>query len=173
MRACCCSRRRGCRARRSRRAQAQGIDPARVAFVGHQPRRLYLETHHCIDLALDSFPYNSHTTSLDAFWMGVPVVTRTGRSAASRGGWSIAANLGMPELVAHSDDDFVRIATGLARDLPRLAALRAGLRARMKASPLMDAPRFAANIERAYRQMWRAWCQDQEVKRTARLSSQA
>ena len=140
------------------RALAQGIDPARVAFVGHQARRLYLETYHRIDLALDSFPYNGHTTSLDAFWMGVPVVTRTGRSAASRGGWSIAANLGMPELVAHSDEDFVRIAVGLARDLPWLSALRAGLRTRMKASPLMDAPRFAANIESAYREMWRAHC---------------
>jgi len=143
------------------RAQAQGIDPARVAFVGHQTRRLYLETYHRIDLALDSFPYNGHTTSLDAFWMGVPVVTRTGRSAASRGGWSIAANLGMPELVAHTDEDFVRVATGLAHDLPRLGALRAGLRARMKASPLMDAPRFAANIESAYREMWRAHCEGQ------------
>ncbi|TDG21619.1 tetratricopeptide repeat protein [Paraburkholderia silviterrae] len=144
----------------SARAQAQGIDPERVAFVGHQTRHLYLETYHRIDLALDSFPYNGHTTSLDAFWMGVPVVTRTGRSAASRGGWSIAANLGVPELVAHTDEAFVRIAVELARDLPRLAALRAGLRARMEASPLMDAPSFAANIESAYRQMWHAHCDE-------------
>ncbi|MCG5075535.1 tetratricopeptide repeat protein [Paraburkholderia tagetis] len=142
------------------RARAQGIDPERVMFVGQQARSLYLETYHRIDVALDSFPYNGHTTSLDASWMGVPVVTRTGRSAASRGGWSIAANLGMPELVAHTDEDFVRIAVELAHDLPRLAALRAGLRARMEASPLMDAPRFAANIESAYRRMWRAYCDD-------------
>jgi predicted O-linked N-acetylglucosamine transferase (SPINDLY family) len=142
------------------RARAHGIAPERVAFVGKQTRRLYLETYHRIDLALDSFPYNGHTTSLDAAWMGVPVVTRTGRSAASRGGWSIAANLGMPELVAHSDEDFVRIAVELARDLPRLAALRAGLRARMEASPLMDAPRFAANVESAYRRMWLTYCDE-------------
>ncbi len=142
------------------RARAQGIDPERVAFVGHQTRHQYLETYHRIDLALDSFPYNGHTTSLDAFWMGVPVVTRTGRSAASRGGWSIAANLGVPELVAHTDDEFVRIAVELARDRPRLAGLRAGLRARMEASPLMDAPRFAANIESAYRHMWLRHCDD-------------
>ncbi|MFC4703751.1 tetratricopeptide repeat protein [Paraburkholderia caffeinitolerans] len=161
------------RERLKARAQAQGIDPERVAFVGHQARRLYLETYHRIDVALDSFPYNGHTTSLDALWMGVPVVTRAGRSTASRGGLSIAANLGMPELVAHTDEDFVRIAVELAHDLPRLAALRAALRARMEASPLMDAPRFAANIERAYRTMWQTWCDDQETKRTARLSSQA
>jgi predicted O-linked N-acetylglucosamine transferase (SPINDLY family) len=103
--------------------------------------------------------------------MGVPVVTRTGRSAASRGGLSIAANLGLPELVAHTDADFVRIAVDLARDLSRLAALRAGLRARLEASPLMDAPRFAANIENAYRQMWQAWCDAQEARRAARVSS--
>ncbi|MFX1764526.1 tetratricopeptide repeat protein [Paraburkholderia sp. A1RI-2L] len=153
------------------RAQERGIDAERMAFVGHQARRLYLETYHRIDMALDSFPYNGHTTSLDASWMGVPVVTRTGRSAASRGGLSIAANLGLPELVAHTDADFVRIAVDLARDLPRLATLRAGLRARMEASPLMDAPRFAANIENAYRQMWQAWCDAQEARRAARVSS--
>ena len=150
------------RERLKARAQAQGIDPACISFVGHQMRRTYLETYHRIDLALDSFPYNGHTTSLDAFWMGVPVVTRTGRSAASRGGWSIAANLGLPELVAHTDEAFVRSAVELSRDLPRLAAMRAGLRARMEASPLMDAPRFAANIESAYRRMWRAHCDDRD-----------
>ncbi len=159
------------RERLKARAQALGIDAERVAFVGHQTRRQYLETYHRIDVALDSFPYNGHTTSLDASWMGVPVVTRTGRSAASRGGLSIAANLGTPELVAHTDEDFVRIAVELAHDLPRLAALRAGLRARMEASPLMDAPRFAASIESAYRQMWQAWCDDQEAKRAARGAS--
>ncbi|WP_321957947.1 O-linked N-acetylglucosamine transferase family protein [Paraburkholderia bannensis] len=140
------------------RAQDQGIDPARVSFVAQQTRGAYLETWRRVDLALDTFPYNGHTTSLDAFWMGVPVVTRTGRSAASRGGWSIAANLGLLDLVAHTDDDFVRIAVELANDLPRLAAMRAGLRARMEASLLMDAPRFARHIENAWRQMWREHC---------------
>ncbi|WP_322031153.1 tetratricopeptide repeat protein [Paraburkholderia sp. J76] len=145
------------RERIAARCAAQGIDASRVAFVGHQARAPYLETYRRIDLALDSFPYNGHTTSLDAFWMGVPVVTRAGRSAASRGGWSLAANLGLPELVAHTDEDFVRVASELARDLPRLAALRAGLRVRMEASPLMDAPRFARNMERAYQKMWQEY----------------
>ncbi|MCG5072535.1 tetratricopeptide repeat protein [Paraburkholderia tagetis] len=137
---------------------AQGIDSSRVSFIGRQSRRAYLETWRRIDLALDSFPCNGHTTSLDAFWMGVPVVTRAGCSAISRGGKSIARNLALPELVAHSDDDFVRAARAFACDLPRLAALRGTLRERMEASALMDAPRFAADIEQAYRGMWREYC---------------
>lgn len=145
------------RERIAARCAARGIDASQVTFVGHQARAPYLETYRGIDLALDSFPYNGHTTSLDAFWMGVPVVTRAGRSAASRGGRSLAVNLGLPELVAHTDEDFVRIASELARDLPRLASLRAGLRVRMEASPLMDAPRFTRNIEDAYRRMWREY----------------
>jgi len=140
------------------RYAAHGMDPSRVSFIARQPRRAYLETYHRIDLALDSFPCNGHTTSLDAFWMGVPVVTRAGRSAISRGGTSIAGNLGLPELVACADDEFVRVAHAFARDLPRLAALRGTMRTCMEASALMDAPRFAADVERAYRQMWREYC---------------
>lgn len=138
---------------------ANGIDPSRVLLVGRQPRRAYLETYHRIDLALDSFPCNGHTTSLDAFWMGVPVVTLAGRSAISRGGRSIAGNLGMPELVANSDGEFVRAACVLAGNLPHLAALRGRLRARLEASALMDARRFAADIEQAYRAMWQEYCE--------------
>jgi protein O-GlcNAc transferase len=136
------------------RASACGIDPARIEFVEFRPRAAYLETYHQIDLALDTFPYNGHTTSLDALWMGVPVVTRVGISPASRAGLSQLGNLGLTELVGQTDDEFVRRATGLARDLPRLARMRTGLRARMQVSPLMDGARFARHIEQAYRQMW-------------------
>ncbi|WP_322031721.1 tetratricopeptide repeat protein [Paraburkholderia sp. J76] len=142
------------RARLAGRLTAHGMDAARVSFVGFQPRDDYLRTWSRVDIALDTFPYNGHTTSLDAFWMGVPVPTRAGRSAASRAGLSLLANLGLPELVAHHNAHYARIVVELARDLPRLAALRAGLRARMAASPLMDAARFARGIEAAYRFMW-------------------
>jgi predicted O-linked N-acetylglucosamine transferase (SPINDLY family) len=64
----------------------------------------------------------------------------------------------LPELIAQSTEEYVSIAIGLAKDVPRLAELRSGLRRRIKASPLMDAPRFACDIEAAYRQAWRAWC---------------
>ncbi|WP_377785233.1 tetratricopeptide repeat protein [Paraburkholderia silviterrae] len=141
------------------RLSAHGVDAARVRFVGFQPREDYLRSWAQIDIALDTFPYNGHTTSLDAFWMGVPVPTRMGRSAASRAGLSLLANLGLPELAAHTDAAYVEIVVSLARDPARLAALRAGLRARMAASPLMDGARFARNMEAAYRLMWRDWCE--------------
>jgi predicted O-linked N-acetylglucosamine transferase (SPINDLY family) len=136
----------------------QGISAERVEFVAFRPRREYLRTYHEIDLALDTFPYNGHTTSLDALWMGVPVVTRVGTTPAARGGLSQLSNLGLRELAAYTDDDYVQAATALANDVDRLSALRAGLRARMQASPLMQAGRFARHIEQAYRAMWREWC---------------
>jgi predicted O-linked N-acetylglucosamine transferase (SPINDLY family) len=129
-----------------------------VEFVSKGSRRQYLEWHSRVDIILDTFPYNGHTTSLDALWMGVPVVSLAGEHAVSRAGFSQLSNLGLEELVAFSEDDYVNIATGLARDLPRLTAWRATLRARMEASRLMDAPRFARDIEAAYREMWRRWC---------------
>ncbi|MGV2290234.1 tetratricopeptide repeat protein [Trinickia sp. YCB016] len=146
------------RARLTARLAAHGIAPERVSFCEFRPRAAYLATYHEIDLALDTFPYNGHTTSLDAFWMGVPVVTRAGRTAVGRGGLSQLANLGLTELTAQSDDEYVRIAVQLANDRPRLAALRAGLRARMERSPLMDGERFARGVEGAYRRMWGEWC---------------
>jgi predicted O-linked N-acetylglucosamine transferase (SPINDLY family) len=93
--------------------------------------------------------------------MGLPVVTLAGQKAVGRGGVSILANIGASELIANTPQQYVQIATGLASDLPRLAELRRTLRARMQASPLMDAPRFARTIEAAYRQMWRNWCAGQ------------
>jgi predicted O-linked N-acetylglucosamine transferase (SPINDLY family) len=115
--------------------------------------------HHRIDLGLDTFPYNGHTTSLDSFWMGVPVVTLVGQRAVSRAGWCQLSNLGLPELAAQTAEQFVRIAVEIAKDLPRLEQLRSTLRRRMEQSPMMDAPKFARNIEAAYRRMWHTWCQ--------------
>jgi protein O-GlcNAc transferase len=103
-------------------------------------------------------PYNGHTTTLDAFWMGVPVVTIVGETVVGRAGVSLLSNVGLTELIARTPNEFVRIAVELARDLDRLSALRGTLRGRMQASPLMDAPRFARNIEAAYRAMWQRWC---------------
>jgi protein O-GlcNAc transferase len=136
---------------------SEGVERRRVEFVEYRPRREYLELHHGLDIVLDTFPYNGHTTSLDALWMGVPVVSLAGETAVSRAGLSQLTNLGLPELVAHSEAEYVSIARNLARDLARLAGLRATLRARMEDSPLMDAPRFARNVEAAYRSMWERW----------------
>jgi predicted O-linked N-acetylglucosamine transferase (SPINDLY family) len=136
-----------------------GLVSDRVEFAAYQPRCDYLELYHRIDIGLDTFPYNGHTTSLDALWMGVPVISRTGSTVVSRAGLSLMTNLGLPELVTEANDQFVHCAMSLANDRKRLAALRSGLRERMQRSPLMDAARFAKNVENAYRLMWRSWCE--------------
>jgi predicted O-linked N-acetylglucosamine transferase (SPINDLY family) len=136
-----------------------GIDPVRVEFLSRRPRPQYLQLYHRIDITLDTLPYNGHTTTMDSLWMGVPVVSRLGATPVGRAGLSILSNVGLAdELLARTDDDFVQIATDLARDADRLAQFRQTLRTRMKQSPLMDAPRFARNVEDAYRQMWKQWC---------------
>jgi predicted O-linked N-acetylglucosamine transferase (SPINDLY family) len=140
------------------RLSRDGIDPKRVEFVARQSRAEYLNTYRRIEISLDTVPCNGHSTSLDSFWMGVPVVTLVGRTVVGRAGLSQLTNLGLPELIAQTPEHYVKVATDLARDLPRLAELRRTLRARMEASPLMDAPRFARNVESAYRSMWTTWC---------------
>jgi predicted O-linked N-acetylglucosamine transferase (SPINDLY family) len=135
-----------------------GVDGSRAEFVNRCGRTEYLAHYRNIDICLDTVPSNGHTTSLDAFWMGVPVVTLVGKTIVGRAGLSQAENLGLRELVATTADEYVGIAAALARDLDRLGELRAGLRGRMSASPLMDAPRFARALESAYRQVWRDWC---------------
>jgi protein O-GlcNAc transferase len=148
------------RARILNHFQEASVEPSRVEFLEHRPRPKYLELYHRIDVCLDTLPYNGHTTSLDSLWMGVPVVTCVGRTVVGRAGYSQLSNLGLSQLVAWSDGQFVSIATELARDRARLAQLRSTLRERMEQSPLMDADRFARNVEAAFRQMWRRWCQD-------------
>jgi predicted O-linked N-acetylglucosamine transferase (SPINDLY family) len=136
----------------------QGVSPERVGFADYLPTADYLRAYNKIDIALDPFPAGGGTTTCDALWMGVPVVTLAGQTAIGRGGLSILSNLGLSELVAPDAQAYVRIALDLARDIPRLAALRAGLRDRMRQSPLMNGPGFARNVEAVYRRVWQAWC---------------
>jgi predicted O-linked N-acetylglucosamine transferase (SPINDLY family) len=146
------------RQRMQDRFRAAGVDPQRLEFVGFLPTPDYFRQYQRIDIALDTFPYAGGTTTCDALWMGVPVVTLAGQTAISRGGTSILSNLGLQGLVATSVDQYISLAGQLAADLPALAALRSGMRARMLGSPLMDAATFARDVEAAYRQMWRKWC---------------
>ena len=141
-----------------RTLRAGGIEAGRVEFGGLVPRRAYLERYREIDIALDTFPFAGGTTTCDAVWMGVPVVTLVGATVLQRAGFSVAMNLGLPELIARSEDEFVERAVALATDLARLEALRAGLRSRLAASPLGNAPRFARNLEATYRTAWRRYC---------------
>lgn len=141
------------------RFERLGVSASRIVFRSKRPRDLYLKIYGEIDIGLDTFPYNGHTTSCDAFWMGVPVITMAGRTSVGRAGVSLLRNLGLEDLVARTPEQFVRIAADLADDLPRLANLRRGMRDRMRTSPLMQYEAYARSIESAYRQMWRAWCE--------------
>jgi len=136
---------------------ARGIGAERVELAGLLPRWEYLSLYQRIDLGLDPFPCNGMTTTCDALWMGVPVLTWPGEMPASRAGLSLLSCIGLGELAASSEEDYVRSAVELAGNLPRLADMRATLRSRMQASPLMDAPRFARNVEAAFRSMWERW----------------
>jgi protein O-GlcNAc transferase len=146
------------RAQMLEKFQRRGLSPDRIRFVPYQPREKYLRTYHRIDIVLDTFPSNGHTTSLDALWMGVPVISLVVKTVVGRAGLSQLTNLGLMELIAHQPQDYLRIARELAGDLGRLAELRRTLRHRMMQSPLMDAQRFALNIEATYRTMWKTWC---------------
>jgi predicted O-linked N-acetylglucosamine transferase (SPINDLY family) len=130
----------------------------RVDFVGRQSFEQYLLTYRRVDIALDPFPYGGGITTCDAMWMGVPVVTLAGNNVVGRGGRSILSNLGLSELIAGSRQEYVRAVSQLASDLPQLEQLRKSLRQRMVDSPLMDAKRFAQDMESAFEQMWKQWC---------------
>jgi protein O-GlcNAc transferase len=133
------------------------VDPARLTFQSHLPPAKYLQLYQQIDIALDCITYGGGTTSLDAYWMGVPVVTLRGDGAVRRAGASIASNLGLPQLIAETSAGYVELATRLATGEQELRALRSTLRSRLQASPLMDASRFAAALENLYRAGWRSW----------------
>jgi predicted O-linked N-acetylglucosamine transferase (SPINDLY family) len=135
------------------------VDPTRIEFVPRQSIADYFATYNRIDVALDPFSYNGGTTTCDALWMGVPVVTMAGDIAVRRSGVSILSNVGLPEFIAPDRDAYIRLARELANDADRLTTLRSSLRDRMLASPLMDKNTFAADVESAYRAMWRQWCE--------------
>jgi len=119
----------------------------------------HLALYNEVDIALDSFPYNGHTTSCEALWMGVPVVTMSGDRRVSRAGRSLLTVIDLPELIADTAEAYVEIAVSLARDAPRLAALRAGMRERLRRSPLCDVEAMTRAVETAYRSAWRRWCE--------------
>ena len=136
-----------------------GLDEARAAFVGYQSLADYLATYREIDVALDPHPYGGGTTSCDALWMGVPVVTLAGRTAVSRAGTTLLCNVDLDDLVARSAEQYIDLAAKLIRDAGRLAELRRDLRARLESSPIMDARQFARDFEAALKYGWRAWCE--------------
>jgi protein O-GlcNAc transferase len=132
-----------CREALAARFGRAGLGPERVEFRPDSSYDVLLGEYRDVDIALDTFPFTGGRTSFDAMWMGVPVVTRTGDRPVSRQTLCLLGNVGLVDLAADTEDGFVERAVGLARDVARLGELRATLRQRMQASPLMDAPGFA------------------------------
>lgn len=147
------------------RFREQGIAAERLEMDGWVlATKEHLASYSRVDVALDPFPYNGTTTTCEALWMGVPVVTLRGDRHAGRVGASILTHAGLPELVADDVDGYLERVRTLALDSARLAALRESLRDRMRASPLMDLPAFTDALEDAYRQMWTSWCDGQRKR---------
>ena len=136
-----------------------GIDPDRIEFAAYAASaRAHLEAYREVDVALDTFPYNGTTTTCEALWMGVPVVTLAGDRHAARVGASLLSAAGFPAGIAERPADYVTTARLLAEQRQLLAALRANLRADMARSPLCDAAGHARALEEAYRAVWHIWC---------------
>ena len=136
------------------RLQAAGIAAERVSLHGLAPRAEYLAAHGEVDLILDTFPFPGGTTTCEALWMGVPTLTLAGDRLIGLQGASLLAAAGLKDWIAVTPEEYVAKALACSRDLAALAGLRAGLRARVLASPLFDAPRFARHFETAVWAMW-------------------
>jgi tetratricopeptide (TPR) repeat protein len=138
---------------------AAGIGSERLSVLPpHATTAEHLAAYGHVDIALDPLPYDGTATTCEALWVGVPVVTLRGERHAARVGASILTAVGLENLIAATSDEYVAIAAGLAHDHDALAALRAGLRERMRTSPLCDGAGFARAVEDAYSAMWRDWC---------------
>jgi protein O-GlcNAc transferase len=148
------------------RFAAVGVPLARVDFFERTATtEEHLARYGDVDISLDTFPYHGTTTTCEALWMGVPVVTLLGDRHVSRVGGSLLTAIGHPDWIAHSDDDYVRIAATLASDAAHLATLRAGLRERVRASSLGDHAGQSARFAAALRECWSAWCSGRAASR--------
>ena len=150
----------GGRERLTREFAQHGIAGARLALLPmDNDFTAHLARYHEIDVGLDPFPYNGTTTTLEALWMGVPVISIAGDRHGARVGASILANLGLDELVGRNVEHYQTLAAALAADHARLSSLRQTMRERISASPLRDEAQFVRALENAYREMWRQWCE--------------
>lgn len=136
----------------------RGVNIDRLTLNGWTDMQGFLALGSQADIALDPFPFNGGVTTCHALWMGLPVVTLCGETAASRIGASILTHVGLQELVGTSPEAYLKIAVALATDHDRLSELRASLRDRMESGGLLNGAELAAQVESSYRQMWRSWC---------------
>lgn len=145
----------------------EGIAPERVTFLDQSDRAGHFAAFDGIDLALDPFPHGGGMTTLDALWMGVPVVTWSGRTISSRLAAANLSAVGLTDFIAADRESYVDLAVRMASDVVALAQLRATLRGLMANSPVGDPLSYARAVEAAYRDMWRRWCSDQRRDSTA------
>lgn len=138
---------------------AHGAQPAQVKITGTLEYAEFWRIRDDIDIVLDAFPYNGTTTTCEALWAGLPVVTLAGSHGASRSAASILTSVGLGGLVAHDAAAYVSIAQSLAADVAKLAGMRRGMRQRLIEAGLCDGPRFAGELESLYREAWRNWCE--------------
>lgn len=136
-----------------------GVTTDRLELLGHdESQEAHLKQYARIDIGLDPFPYNGTTTTCEALWMGVPVLTLAGHTHVSRVGLSQMTNLGLADLVCETESEYIATGVRLASDLGALGSLRQGLRSRMASSPLMNASQFTSHLEQAYRELWEGRC---------------
>jgi predicted O-linked N-acetylglucosamine transferase (SPINDLY family) len=136
---------------------ARGVEPERLDLLPPTSFSEYLAGYGRIDIALDPFPFCGGTTTCEALWMGVPVISCPGETFASRHALSYLSNIGLTETIARGHKEYVDLAVSLAEDPPRLAAIRSQLRERMAASPLCDGRQFANDLMDRLRAVWRQW----------------
>ena len=134
----------------------------RLHLVGTDPSYIdHLRHYSQMDIGLDPFPYHGTTTTCEAMWMGVPVITLAGKVHRSRVGVSLLTNVGHIDEIAATAQDYVRAAMRLSADAPRLPQLRSELRQKLRDCPLMQPVQFTRNLESAYRTAWQRWCSEQ------------
>jgi protein O-GlcNAc transferase len=141
---------------------ARGVGVDRLVLEPASPREELLAAYNKIDIALDPFPYGGGTTTLEALWMGVPVITLRGDSFVGRVGESILTTIGHSELVADSPSQYLAVAAALANDIARLTRMRGSLHQRLVESPLCRSASFVGELERAYAAMWEEWCRSRK-----------
>ena len=134
------------------------VDPSRLELRNRLPLRDYFQAIGDVDIALDTFPYNGATTTMNTLWMGVPIVALRGKRGLSRGSYSVLRTVDLPELIVESERDYITANVRLVENRERRIHLRSTLRETVKASPLTDSRRFVAALEHGYRHMWRDWC---------------
>jgi protein O-GlcNAc transferase len=144
--------------------RAEGVPPTVMTFLGGTDRISHFAAYNAIDIALDPFPHAGGMTTLDALWMGVPVVTWAGNTVSARWAATSLVPLDLTDFIADSPERYIELAVAKAADLGSLSQLRASLRTRMATSDFGDGPNYCRTVEAAYLKMWQGWCEEQSLR---------